>query len=427
MSSSGVRSGRGTKAGSVWRLAPFRWIMASQAWALTGTVIGNVAIPLVAVTVLDAGALELSIVSVARYLPNLLFSVLLGIQVDRLPLRRTAVAMDWARATILSVVPITWMAGYLTLWLLVLVSAGLGTVRIVFDLALSSAIPILIPEDRRKRANASLETVGTVANVAGPGLGGLVVASIGAPLALFFNAATYVASALCVRRLPEPERPISDDEDVEVDGRRLARLGRGFSELGKQPVLMALIGAGAISNMALMAFQSVYFAYAMDLWGLSEFVAATIMAAVAFGTVVGNLSAEPWSTRMENRTILVVVYLVVVLGSVPLLALTRNRDAAVPLLVAAFVLWGFGFGVSNVIGVTYRQKVIPAAVMGRVLGAARTLVFGAFPLGAAAGGVVARWWAFEGVAALNGVLNVMAIAVLALGLRHAKASGLSGM
>lgn len=408
---------------SVWRLAPFRWIIASQGWALTGTVIGNVAIPLVAVTVLGAGAFELSMVSVARYLPNLLFSALLGIQVDRLRLRRAAVAADWARAAILAIIPLAWMAGHLNLWLLIGVSAALGTVRIVFDLALSSAIPLLIPEHQRKRANASFETLGTIANVAGPGLGGLVVAVIGAPLALLVNAVTYVASALCLRRLPEPERPPTDEEARDRKGWQV--LGRGFVELARQPVLVALIGAGALSNMALMAFQSVYFAYALDQWGLSEFVAAAILAAVAFGTIVGNLAAEPWSNRTGARTILMVAFSVGAVGSMPLLVLTQHPGAAIALLITSFVLWGFAFGVSNVISTTYRQKVIPAAVMGRVLGAARTLVFGAFPFGAAAGGVVASHWGFTGVAVLNVALNLVAVTVLILGLRHSRATELS--
>ncbi|MDO5645194.1 MAG: MFS transporter [Dermabacter sp.] len=408
---------------SVWRLASFRWIIASQGWALTGTVIGNVAIPLVAVTVLGAGAFELSMVSVARYLPNLLFSALLGIQVDRLRLRRAAVAADWARAAILAIIPLAWMAGHLNLWLLIGVSAALGTVRIVFDLALSSAIPLLIPEHQRKRANASFETLGTIANVAGPGLGGLVVAVIGAPLALLVNAVTYVASALCLRRLPEPERPPTDEEAEGRKGWQV--LGRGFVELARQPVLVALIGAGALSNMALMAFQSVYFAYALEQWGLSEFVAAAILVAVAFGTIVGNLAAEPWSNRTVARKILMVAFSVGAVGSLPLLVLTQHPGAAIALLVTSFVLWGFAFGVSNVISTTYRQKVIPAAVMGRVLGAARTLVFGAFPFGAAAGGVVAGQWGFTGVAVLNVALNLVAVTVLILGLRHSRATELS--
>lgn len=408
---------------SVWRLPAFRWIIASQGWALTGTVIGNVAIPLVAVTVLGAGAFELSMVSVARYLPNLLFSALLGIQVDRLRLRRVAVAADWARAAILAIIPLAWMTGHLNLWLLIGVSAALGTVRIVFDLALSSAIPILIPERQRKRANASFETLGTIANVAGPGLGGLVVAVIGAPLALLVNAVTYVASALCLRRLPEPERPLTHEEVGDRKGWQV--LGRGFVELARQPVLVALIGAGALSNMALMAFQSVYFAYALEQWGLSEFVAAAILSAVAFGTIVGNLAAEPWSDRTGARKILMVAFSVGAVGSMPLVVLTRHPGAAVALLVTSFVLWGFAFGVSNVISTTYRQKVIPAAVMGRVLGAARTLVFGAFPLGAAAGGVAASHWGFAGVAVLNVALNLVAVTVLIIGLRHSRATELS--
>lgn len=400
----------------------YRSIFLSHVWSSAGTVVGNVAIPLVAVSVLKASPFELSVISIARYLPNLVLSFYMGILVDRLPLKKTAISMDYCRAGVLIIVPIAWITGNLNFTLLVLVSAILGSIRIPFELSLSSIIPILIPEEKRKSANANFETISNISNIAGPGLGGVFVGLIGAPLALLFHAVSSILSAFSLKNLDEPIRDFEINDSSEDKKFELKKIFSGFSEFFRYPVLVALIGAGAISNMALLSFQSVYYAYALENWNFTEAVAASLIAAIAVGSISGNRAVSYWSKFMVSQKILVTTYILIFVSSLLLITIENlEYTVKVLFLFGIFLVWGFSFGVFNVLGVTYRQKVIPSAVMGRVLGAARTMLFGAFPLGALLGGIFSNLYGFIGVVSVNIFLNFLSLVILIYGMKRPEA------
>ena len=105
------------------RSRPFRWYWAGQSLSFLGSHVSAVALPLVAALSLGAGPAGVSAVATAAMLPNLLFSLLVGNWVEGRDHRRIMIPADLVRALLIAVIPVAWLAGVLSLPLLVVVAS----------------------------------------------------------------------------------------------------------------------------------------------------------------------------------------------------------------------------------------------------------------------------------------------------------------
>ena len=178
------------------RSRPFRWYWAGQSLSFLGSQVGVVALPLVAALSLEADPAGVSAVATAAMLPNLLFSLLVGNWVERRDHRRIMIPADLARALLIAVIPVAWLAGVLTLPLLVGVAFLTGVAGVFFEISGFAYVPSLLPARDLAAANRAVQGSSTVTEVAGPGLAGLLVQAVGPPLAMVVDAVSYLASAL---------------------------------------------------------------------------------------------------------------------------------------------------------------------------------------------------------------------------------------
>ena len=152
----------------------------------------------------------------------------------------------------------------------------------------------------------------------------------------------------------------------------------------REPVIRALaIGAGAI-NLGFTAAAAVLVLHAQDNLGLDELGFGLLLASAAVGGVTGAQLAPRTINRVGRRPS--------VLASVALVASgVAIMGAANNLWIAAvgFALFGFAGEIWNVVSVTYRQAVTPDEMLGRVMSGFRVIAYGAFPVGAALGGLIA--------------------------------------
>jgi MFS family permease len=180
----------------------FRGLWLAQTVSQVGTQITLLAMPLVAILVLDAGPLEVGILGAVDFLPFLLFTLPAGVWVDRLPRRRILIVADLGRALVLAVVPLAYLTDTLAMWQLYVVGFAAGTLTVFFDVGYQAFLPELVPRDRLAEGNSRLEVSRSAAQVVGPGLAGFLVGAITAPLAILVDAITYVVSSVFLFRIP---------------------------------------------------------------------------------------------------------------------------------------------------------------------------------------------------------------------------------
>src|SRR5690349_12997035 len=266
----------------------------------TGTAVTAVALPLVAVTTLDASAFEVSLLTAATYLAWAVIGLPAGVLVARLPLRGTQVTMDVVRAVAIGSVPLAWWLGHLTIAHLVVAALVISLANVVFDVGTNTFLPTIVSREELTTRNSLVSATHSATTLGGPGLGGLIVQLLGAVPTLLVDAASFLVSGALLRGLPRGSAAPRTDQP------RMGPLIRaGWRFVVRHPVLRTcMLGATAdnFANGALMALIPVYLV--RDLHA-SPALVGVLIAAEGLGSLAGAALA-PWlTTRLGSARALV--------------------------------------------------------------------------------------------------------------------------
>ncbi|MEY7980244.1 MFS transporter [Streptomyces pilosus] len=365
------------------RLRDFRLLLAGAAAAQFGAHVTLVALPLVAVLVLDASAFQVGLLTAAETAAFLLIGLPAGAWVDRMRKVPLMIRADVVRAAAMASVPVAGAAGVLTMAQLYAVAFVTGIATVFFDVAHQSYLPHLLPRDQLVKGNGALETVRSSAQVTGPGLGGGLVQLLGAHLAVAANTAGYALSALCLWRIgrTEPRPEPAPGASLRAD------IGEGLRFVLGHPLLRVIAAATGLGNFltaVLMATQTVFLV--RDL-GLAPGAVGLALSAAAVGGLVGALAAGTLAARWGQARIIWLSPLVT--GPFAALWPLSERAGGAPLFALGSGVVFFGAVVYNVAQVSFRQVLCPPRLLGRMNATLRFLMWGTLPLGALAGGALA--------------------------------------
>ena len=338
-----------------------------------------------------------SAVTAFTWLPWLLFSLPVGVVVDRVDRRRLMVAMDVVRTGLMGILAAAVLLDVLTLPLLFGLAFAMGTAETLFDNGAQTILPSLVPADSLARANGRLFAAEVTANqFIGPPLGSaLFVAAAAVPFGI--DAATFAVSGLLLATLPGSYRAATPTERKTlrheiVDGLRWL--------WGHRVIRSFALGAAGL-NITFTAAASLLVLFAQDELGIGDAGFGLLLAAMAVGSTAGSLLAGRVIDRLGSRSSVLVAVGVMGIALV-VIGAVRHPVAAGAMLAIV----GFGQMVWNVVAVTYRQTVVPDGLLGRVNSVYRLIAYGSFPVGALAGGLIAEFaglrspWLFAGLGTL---------------------------
>jgi MFS family permease len=360
-------------------------LWAGQTVSLIGTQVTQFALPLVAVLSLNATVLQVGVLNALRFVPVILLSLFAGVWLDRRRRRPVLIACALGNAVLIGLVPLSSVAGMLSIGLLYLVTTLVGTLNMVFDVGALSYVPNLVERRHLPEGNGKLQASSAVAGIAGPGLAGLLIGLITAPITLSVDAVSYLFSAFGLIAIGKPE-PYPEVPEVPASIRQ--SIAEGLRAVYGSKLLRALLTQGTALNLFFGAFITVFVVYAVRILHLSPFELGIVMAAAAVGSLVGAMTA----TRVRKALGLGRVMLVNTVGvSVTLLLLLVPRHASLPglaILVGAQFVYGWNITMFNVSAITLRQITTPKRVLARMNATYRMLLFGAAPFGAVLGGLL---------------------------------------
>ena len=261
--------------GNGFRLDPdFRKLWIGQAISQIGSNITGVGLPLTAVLVLKASPLQMGFLSGAGAAAVLIFGLFAGAWVDRLRRRPILIAADLGRALVLGIIPLAAMLHRLTIGDLYLVAVASSILTVLFDVAYQAYLPSLIARENILTGNSRLALTESIAQIAGPGIAGILVQLITAPMAMLFDAASFVCSAISVWLIRKPE-PVPTRTLEPHIGREISE---GLGASWRDPLLRALAGRTATSAFFLGFGNSLYFLFAMHELGLTAALLGIIIA-----------------------------------------------------------------------------------------------------------------------------------------------------
>ncbi|MFJ9467895.1 MFS transporter [Streptomyces caniferus] len=365
------------------RLRDFRLLLAGAAAGQLGAQVTLVALPLVAVLVLDAPAFQVGLLTAAETAAFLLVGLPAGAWVDRMRKLPLMIRADVVRALAMASIPLAAVAGVLTMAQLYVVALVTGVATVFFDVAHQSFLPQLLPQDQLVSGNGALETIRSSAQVAGPGIGGGLVQLLGAALAIVADAVGYALSALFLWGIKHPES--LPERGPEASLRR--DVGEGLRFVFGHRLLRVIAvttGLGNFFTAVLMATQSVFLVRVL---GLAPGVVGLLLAASAVGGLAGALCAGRLAARLGQARIIWLSALVT--GPFALLWPLSGRGAGAALFALGSGVVFFGAVVYNVAQVSFRQSLCPPRLLGRMNATLRFLMWGTLPLGALAGGALA--------------------------------------
>lgn len=386
----------------LWRNPDFLKLWTGQTVSELGSRITRDGLPLAAVMVLGADAFEMGMLRAIGGAAVLLLGLYAGVWVDRMRRRPIMIVADIGRALLLAIIPAAALLHRLTMPLLYAVAAVTGALTVFFDVAYLTYLPSLVERDNILEGNSRLAISSSIAEVAGPGLTGVLVQALTAPIAILFDAVSFLFSAFMVGWIRKPEpRP---ERDGSGDPLREALEGVGV--IWRNPVLRALGGYAVTTYFFYGIFGALYVVYAIrDL----KMGAILLEFAITFGglaSLIGSSVARRISGRIGIGPTLVVAPVIIGVGTFLIPAAEGGIVWATTMIVLSQFVCDFSSVIYNIHELSLRQTLAPPAALGRVNACMRLLTFGVLPLGSVLGGLIAGPWGMRGamIAAAAGIL-----------------------
>ncbi|WP_299049094.1 MFS transporter [uncultured Tateyamaria sp.] len=342
-------------------------------------------------SLLSRDPLLIALMPIALRLPWFLFALPAGVVTDRVDRKRLILGMDVLRCVAFAAAALcVWRVmpldpapadgtAHPTLFLALLICALIvGTAEVFRDNAAQTILPALVPHAQLEQANGRLWSVELVGNsLLGPALGAFLIAAVlWTPFAL--NAAMFALAALLVLTLRgqfKPERATQTAWRTD--------LAQGLAFLRAAPFLQVLAVITGVWNLLHQMVVIALVLHVQENLGIGAQGYGLILAAGAIGGIAGGLVAARVVARMGQS------------GAARWMTLASALAfAIIPLApngyVLALVLAMFEFTglIWNTVSVSYRQRSIPDALLGRVNSIYRLLAWGMMPIGLLLSGLI---------------------------------------
>lgn len=367
--------------GGLLRHHDFRQLFLGDMVSQVGTQLTVLALPVLAIRVLGAEELEMGLLGTFEFLAFLVIGLPAGAWVDRWRKKRVLVNADIVRALALGSLPLAWALDVLTLPQMFAVALVVGVSTVFFDVAYQSYLPELVPSEKISEGNAKLQAVQSVAQVGGPATAGFLIRAVGAPLTIALDALSFLASALFVSRIRHVDQP-----PPRADRRPLVEeVKEGLVFVVHQPLLLRIAACTSIGNLFNSMSTVLLVLFALRELGLSVSDLGIVFALGSAGGLLGALVTTRISRKVgEGRTIALAALLFAPFAALVPLA----GEILPPMLALSLSMFGYSFAVLvyNITQVSFRQRLCPRPLLGRMNASIRFVVWGTMPIGSFVGG-----------------------------------------
>ncbi len=363
----------------------FEALWFGQTVSALGTQVSMVALPLIAVLVLHATALELGVLAALETIPYLVLSLPAGVFVDRADRRRTMIACDIIRAAALLGTALAIAGGVGSIGLLCAVALLVGSSSVFFSVAYTSYVATLLAADRLVAGNQRLELSESAAQVVGPTVGGMILQLAGGAAAAALDGASYLVSAVAIVASRPPRRDVPRDASPHIGLR--AGIAEGLRRVSGDRVLRDLAASTALLNLGSGMLLAVVVLFATTEVGLDAAGFGLVYGLGNLGFLLGALSVGFLTSRLGiGRTFAWSTYVTAI--AMVLIALSGGGPGVALLLLGRFV-GAAATPLFNVNALSLRQARVGDAIMGRVNATFLFIDWGPLPVGSLVGGLLA--------------------------------------
>ncbi|MFC5908685.1 MFS transporter [Streptacidiphilus monticola] len=373
---------------SLWHNADFLKFWAGESLSLMGTQVTNLALPLTAILAFHASDEQVGLLRFLQLVPYLGLALLFGVWVDRARRRSIMLGANITRMVLIGLVPVLHWTHTLTMGPLLVIACAVGIASVLFDVSWMSYVPMLVKDPKHYvEASSKMGISSSTADVAGPGLAGVLVSWLTAPVALLVDAFSYLVSvvSLLLIRTEEPKpAPATGDK------RHLwTELREGVAFVFGDRILRPLAMVAPFCNFSLVTVWTMFLLYATRVVGLSAAQIGVVFAAASVGGLVGATISRKVLDRFPLGPVYAVTMGAVFAGPLLLPWAGGPRAVQVALFILSFFVSYLGLAIASVVMVSLRQTCTPQSMMGRMSACFRTVLFGGGALGGLFAGLLA--------------------------------------
>ena len=349
-------------AASLWGHRNFRRLWAAQSVSAFGSRITRTALPIIAVKSLGATPLDISILGALGVAPGVAVGLFASGAIDRTQKRRTLIALDLLRAALLLLVPAAALLGALAIWQLWLIAAFAGAASTAFRMADVAYLPRLVAPVQILEGNSKLQTTEAIAEVGGPGIAGILIQLITAPIAIVIDALSFIWSALWLARIDVREAA----SEESAPRHPLADIAIGWRACLSHDVVRLVLVAHTLLMTLAGFFMALYMIFLLRDLALSEAMVGIVIGAGGIGALWGAFIAAPLSRRLGYGPAMVVCVAAWALATA---CVPMAKDAGALTLPLLFTqqLGGDGFFAAfMILQISLQQALLPQEILARV-------------------------------------------------------------
>ncbi|MEX2206001.1 MAG: MFS transporter [Myxococcota bacterium] len=387
----------------------FGRLLAAATISNFGSMLTAVALPFLAIALLDASPAEIAAINAAAILPTIAIGLFAAHAIDRVRRLPLLIAADFVRAGLLLAVPAAAFAGVLAIEHLYLFAFLRGLFDFVFDVAQHAYLPTLVDSRALVSANSRLQAADAAAEAGAFAAGGWLVQLLSAPLALLVDAVSYVASAVFLLRIRAREQA---PPEVAKGGSRFAEIGAGLVEIARTPALVAIASSGILIALSGQVTNAVYMLFVYRELGFSPGTLGMLFALGSLSSLASAVAAERFPARLSGLPAMLIGLVLAAAGALALPLAPGATLAGVVAIAFQQIVGDFGHVVWQIHQSSLRQQITPAALLGRVAGAIRFLSSVATLAGTAVGGWLGETIGLRATLVAGGAILLLAAAVI---------------
>jgi MFS family permease len=344
----------------------------------------------------------MSVVGIAMTVPTILFLLLGGVASDRFERRRIMVAADLLRAVAGAALAALALSGALEVWHVAILAALYGTGAAFFAPAFDAVVPDIVPSERLAQANALDQLVRPlVFRMAGPALGGLLVASGGAGVVFALDSASFLFSAAVMWRVRVDAGPAAEGARSVVRD-----LAEGWRFVRRRAWLWATFASAAVAYLCFMGPVEVLLPYLVknDLDGSARDL-GMVFAAGGIGSVTCALAMGQRDIPRRGITFIYACWTLATLA-----VAGYGLSSAMWQLMLAALAFNALETAGTIVWATLKQRHVPRTMLGRVSSLDWLISIGLLPLSFALTGPVAAAIGTRGTLVAAGVVGAVVTA-----------------
>ncbi len=348
-----------------------------------GSQVTAFALPIAAALTLHATAIQMGILSFLAFAPMLFLSLFAGVVVDRFPRRPVLIITSLGQTMSIGTIPFMAFLHLLRLEYLYGIALFSGCLTVFFEIAYQAYLPSLVEQEHLLEGNGKLETSHAFAQIAGPGLAGLIVQWLTPPFAMMIDACSFLIAALFLYRIRKLERR---KEHHETERTVFKEIGEGLKAVFHHRVLWSIAACNGTVNLFNSALMSIAVLYVVRDLKIEPIMYGFVLSMGSVGALVGSFLAKRIAGRFGIGPAIIGSTLFYGIGGLLLPLASVSTMVALPFLMLGWFVQSLTLIVFNITQVSFRQCLFPGHLQGRLNASMRFLICSALPIGSLLGG-----------------------------------------